>query len=78
MFALIILDKVFLFDLLNNYGFYEINEVNLEGYCVIDNYKLVLNHYKENYFDSDIGKIEKYSNFMFRICVNYVKDLFLY
>ena len=67
-----------LFDLMQNYGFYELEDVNFKGYIVIDDYKLVLEHYKKNYFDSDISKIEKYSNFMFKICVNYVKDLYLY
>ena len=78
MFALIILDKVMLFDLMQNYGFYELEEVNLNGYYVIKNHKLVLEHYKKNYFDSDISKIEKYSDFMYKICRNYVKDLYLY
>ena len=67
-----------LFDLMQNYGFYELGEVNLEGYFVIKDYKLVLAHYRENYFDSDISKIEKYSDFMYKICRNYVKDLYLY
>ena len=78
MFALIILNKVMIFDLMQSYGFYELEDANLEGYFIIENYKLVLEHYKENYFDSDISKIEKYSDFMFQICVNYVKDLYLY
>ena len=78
MFALIILDKVMLFDLVQCYGFYVHKDVNLDGYFIIGNYKLVLEHYKNNYFDSDISEIEKYSDFMFRVCVNYVKDLCLY
>ena len=77
MYALLIEDKIFLFDFLKSYGFYEHNEVNLSGYYVIRNYNVVLKHYLENYFDSNLLNVEQFSIFLQRICVNYLKDLFL-
>ena len=77
MYALLIEEKIFLFDFLKSYGFYEQGEVNLSGYYVIRNYKVVLTHYLENYFDSNLLKIEQFSTFLQRICVNYLKDLCL-
>lgn len=75
MFALIILDKILLFDLTKHYGIYPIDEVNLDGYQLLLDYKQVLEHYKNNYFNNNLKSIERYSNFLFRICVSYLKDL---
>ena len=77
MYALIIFDKIFIFDLTAYYGLFNISEVNLSGYYVLDNYRDVLLHYKEKYFNNDIGDMEQLFKFLFRICVNYLKDLVL-
>ena len=77
MYALIIFEKVFIFDLTAYYGLYDISSINLEGYYLIKNYKDVLMHYKDNYFEDNIGKVEQLLNFLFRICVNYLKDVVL-
>ena len=76
MYALIIGENVFIFDMTAHYGIHPIIDINLEGYQVIKNYKEVLKHYEKNYLDS-IYKIEQYCDFLFRICVIYIKDLFL-
>ena len=75
MFALIILEDVLIFDALNNYGLYKLCDVNLKGYKVLEDYKAVLNHYQTNYFD-DIYKVEYYSEFLFRVCLKYLKDFY--
>ena len=75
MYALIINGMVLLFDMSNCYGLFNIKEVNLNGYQIIEDYRKVLNHYKNNYFDVDMKKIEQYTKFLFRICKNYLKDL---
>ena len=77
MYALIIFDKIFIFDLTAYYGLFNLSEVNLSGYYLIDDYKDVLLHYKVKYFNNNIGDIEHIFNFLFRICVNYLKDLVL-
>ena len=76
MYALIIGENVFIFDMTAHYGIHSLIDVKLEGYQVIKKYKEVLKHYEKNYLDS-IYKIEQYCDFLFRICVIYVKDLFL-
>ena len=76
MYALIIEDKVLLFDMISHYGMHNAIDVNLEGYQIIKDYKKVFKHYEENYFDS-VFNIEQYCDFLFRICVTYLKDLFL-
>ena len=77
MFALIIDNKVLLFDLLQHYGLHLLTEVNLKGYRII-NYEDVIKHYEKNYFDSNLILIEQYSNFLFRVCLNYIKDYSLF
>ena len=74
MFALIILERVLMFDLTKEYGFYSIFDVNLEGYLAILDYEDVLKHYKNNYFNDDLKQIERYSSFLFKVCLNYLKD----
>ena len=65
-----------IFDLTKHYGFYDLCELNLKGYHLILNLTEVLNHYKNNYFSEiEVFKIEKYSSFLFRICISYLKDL---
>ena len=77
MYALIIDDKVLIFDLTKHYGIHLLDSTNLEGYLLVLNVFDVLNHFKNNYYnENEIYKIEKYSFFMFRICQNYLKDLF--
>ena len=78
MYALLILDKAFIFDLTAYYGLFSLSEVNLVGYYVIGNYKDILLHYRERYFKNDIGEIEQLYNFLFRVCVYYLKDLALF
>ncbi len=75
MFALVVIDRLLIFDLTKHYGFYLINDVNLDGYLYVLDYEIVLEHYKNNYFDADLKLIEQYSNFLFRVCLNYLKDL---
>ena len=78
MYALLIFDKVFIFDLTAYYGLFSLSEVNLKGYYVIRNYKDVLLHYRDNYFENEIGDMEQLYNFLLRVCVNYLKDLVLF
>ena len=76
MFALIIDDEVFIFDLHKAYGFAPLDETNLSGYFKILYFKDVLRHYYDYYFcEEEIIKITKYSIFLFRLCTNYLKDL---
>ncbi len=77
MYALIMFEKVFIFDLMAYYGLFYLNEVNLNGYVLIEDYKSVLLHYKDKYFNKDIGDIEQLFDFLFRICVNYLKEFLL-
>ena len=77
MFALIINESVFLFDMLQHYGVHLIIDVNLKGYQIIE-YKDVIKHYEENYFDSDLINIEQYSIFLYKICLNYIRDYSLF
>ena len=49
MFALVIIDTILIFDLTKEYGFYKIDDVNLEGYIALLDYIEVLKHYKNNY-----------------------------
>lgn len=74
MFALVIIDTILIFDLTKEYGFYKIDEVNLEGYIALLDYIEVLKHYKNNYFNEDLKQIERYSSFLFKVCLNYLKD----
>ena len=74
MFALIVLKRVLIFDLTKEYGFYNIFDVNFDGYIALLNYEDVLQHYKNNYFNDDLKQIEGYSNFLFKACLNYLKD----
>lgn len=74
MFALIILEDVLIFDELKIYGLYKICDVNLKGYKILRDYKAIINHYKQTRNSDDVYKVEKYSNFLFRICLNYLKD----
>ena len=65
-----------IFDLIKSYGFYNIDEVSLEGYRKIIKIEDVLNHYQDNYYqEKDVFKLEKYSTFIFKACVKYLKDL---
>lgn len=77
MYALIINDEVFLFDMLSYYGIHKLDDVNLNGYQILNDFKAILNHYLENYFDSNLLIIEQYCKFLQRICVSYLKDLYL-
>ena len=74
MYALIIKEEVLLFDMTTHYGLHNSKDVNLEGYQIINDYKKVFRHYEENYFDS-VFNIEQYCDFLFKVCVIYIKDL---
>ena len=75
MFALIVGNRVLIFDLYKQYGFSDLCETNLSGYKIIY-LKDVLEHYKNYYFNhKQTQKIEKYSVFLFGVCKNYLKDL---
>lgn len=69
-------ENVLIFDLTNHYGFHPLKDTNLCGYNVILYESDVLTHYKDNHYEEkNIFKIERYSSFMFKICVKYLKDL---
>ena len=74
MFAVIIYNRALIFDATRHYGFFELKDLNLEGYLTILDYKKVLYHYECNYFKQNINLIERYSDFIFEICLNYLKD----
>lgn len=77
MYALKIFGKIFIFDLTTFYGLFDISEVNLNGYLLIEDYRCVLMHYKNNYYDGTVGDVEQLFKFLFRVCVNYVRDVVL-
>ena len=65
-----------IFDLIKSYGFYNLNDVTLEGYRKIIKFEDVLKHYLDNYYEEkEVFKIEKYSTFIFKACLKYLKDL---
>ena len=75
MFALIVFDYVLLFDLTRHYGIFELKSVNLNGYKILNNYYEIITYYQKNFFkEKEVMKIEQYSNFLYRICVNYLKE----
>lgn len=76
MFALIVENRVLIFDLYNQYGFSDLSETNLSGYIKVIYLKDVLEHFKNYYFNhKQTKKIEKYPVFLFDVCKNYLKDL---
>ena len=77
MFALIILEEVLIFDELKCYGLYKICDINLKGYKILRDYKTIIDHYKQTRNTDDVYKVEKYSTFLFRICLDYLKDFSL-
>ena len=65
-----------IFDLIKSYGFYNLNDVTLEGYRKIIKFEDALKHYLDNYYEEkEVFKIEKYSTFIFKACLKYLKDL---
>lgn len=68
MYALKINDLYFIFDIVGYYGFYKtINNIDIK---ILD-YQQVLSYYLET--SNDKMYLEKYSDFLFRICKNYLK-----
>ena len=74
MYALIVKDKVLIFDMNNHYGFHSINEVSLNGYLKVINLLDVIK-YSWCFDDVNIYKVEPYSDFLFRVCLKYLKSL---
>ena len=75
MFALIVYDKVLLFDLVKCYGLYDLASANLEGYELLPDFKKIITYYHENHFHVDeVFSVEQYSKFLYRICLKYLKD----
>lgn len=67
MYALKINDLYFIFDIVGYYGFYKtINDVDIK---ILD-YNQVLTYYIET--NCEKIYIEKYSDFLFKICKNYL------
>ena len=73
MFALIVDDDVFVFDLLYYYGFRKLEGTKLNEYCAVLYYSDVLEHYIENNV-IDLSTLELYSTFLHKICIKYLKD----
>lgn len=80
MFALIVLDRVLLFDFIKHYGMFKLETANLSGYKILSNFKEIITYYKERYFnEEDVMTIEQYFDFLYRVCLKYLKDYqFLY
>ena len=74
MYALIINNEVFIFDISNYYGLYLLDDVNLDGYLKILDFKEVLFYYENNY-QTDLDKLEQYLEFLHSICLKFLKDL---
>ena len=74
MFALMVDDKVLIFDQTKHYGLYDLYDVNLEGYLKVLEFKDVLLHYENNYYEQEKISLERYLGFLFRICINYLRD----
>lgn len=74
MFALIIYEKVLVFDVMKHYGLYNLADTYFLGYRKILDFKTILKYYEENFFDNNLIKIERYLDFLFKICILYLKD----
>lgn len=73
MYALIINDKVLIFDALKHYGIYKNYGMSLSGFLIVLDYKVVSEYYYNKYA-VDLTEIEQYSDFLFKICIQYLKD----
>lgn len=73
MFALIVNDKVLIFDAIKEYGIYDVEKTKLDGFLKILKYDEVRKHYSTNY-EVDLLKIELYTEFLHKICLKYLKD----
>jgi len=73
MFALVIKDKVLIFDAIKDYGIYDVEKTKLKGFLKVLNYDEVREHYSTNY-EVDLLKIELYTEFLHKICLKYLRD----
>ena len=77
MFALIIYQRVLLFDSVNHYGIYDLETVNLNGYLILTNYKEIITYYYAKYFCiEELKHLEQYSDFLYHVCLKYLKDFY--
>ena len=72
MYALVIEDSVLILDAMKHYGIYKQNDVSLSGFLMILNFCEVVSFCKE--YDFNPLKIEGYLDFLFKICIYYLKE----
>lgn len=75
MYALEIMDDIFIFDLNNQYGIYKKYQCNLVGFLKIINFKELISYCCENY-DVDPSFLEQYLNFLHCLCLKYINACF--
>lgn len=73
MYALVVDNFVLIFDLVKYYGFHKLDECNFEGFFKVIYLKEIIDYFGS---DVDVFKIEPYLDFLYRLCVKYVKDCF--
>jgi hypothetical protein len=73
MYALIVNEKVLIFDAIKHYGIYKNDVSCLSGFLEVLDYKVVSEYYYNKY-TIDLTEIEQYSDFLFKICIQYLKD----
>ena len=73
MYALIVDDSILIFDAIKHYGFYKKEKMSLSGYLMVLDYKVVSEYYFNKYC-VDLSEIELYSDFLYKICLQYLKD----
>ena len=74
MYALIVGDELFRFDMNRGYGFVNRCDVNINDFIKVLCLSDVLEHYVTK-CENDVYKMEEYSMFLLRICWEYLKDL---
>ena len=73
MYALIILDELFIFDFKKTYGFVTLKEQNLSDFIKVLSVDEVLGNYQKNH-ENDVYEVEEYSSFLHKICLMFLKD----
>ena len=74
MYALIIEDELFRFDINRGYGFILKKDANLNEFIKVLYLSDVLDYYMKKY-DNNVYLMEEYSMFLLRICQIYLKKL---
>lgn len=71
MYALILDDEVLIFDFVKHYGIHKLNETPLIGFSCILFLKDIVSFCSCR---DSIFEIERYSDFLFELCLKFLKD----